>query len=530
MPRDSQVLLLNGFMGAGKTTVGRLVAARAGVPFVDLDAAVEQRAGKSIPELFASEGEPAFRAREAEELARILAEPGKRVVALGGGALLDRSRRRAALDAARVVTLAAAPETLAARTARTGGVGRPLLDREPDRVAAVREILGARREAYAEAHAVIPTDSVAEGDVAKEVLAAWARPTVAVPLGLRSYAVRFSANEPDAVGAVVAPLTPSQVFVVTDATVDRHWGASLEAGLASRGVTARAKVVLEPGEEQKHLGSVELALRAMVTAGADRDAVVVGHGGGVVTDIAGFVAACLLRGVRWVGVPTTLLAMVDASVGGKTGVDLGAAKNAVGAFHQPGGVVVDVGRVKTETPRAYASGLAEVVKAGCIGDAALFEELEAGTAPVLQREPSVVEAVAFRAVSVKAGIVARDEREDGERALLNFGHTVGHALEAEGGFHRLTHGEAVALGMVAALRIGVRLGVTPQACAARVVELLGRLGLPVDLDAQPLAAALPLVGLDKKRRRGAVRFILLGGLGEAIVHPLDPASLAALLS
>jgi shikimate kinase/3-dehydroquinate synthase len=527
MPRDTQVLLLNGFMGAGKTTIGRLVAARAGVPFVDLDAAVEGRAGKSIPELFASEGEPAFRAREAEELARALAEPGKRVVALGGGALLDRSRRRAALDAARLVTLTASPETLAARTA---GVGRPLLDRAPDRVAAVREILGARREAYTEAHAVIATDGVAEDEVAKEVLAAWIRATVAVPLGLRSYAVRFSADEPDAVGAVVAPLAPSQVFVITDATVERHWGTALEAALGSRGVTARAKVVLEPGEEQKHLGSVERALRAMVTAGADRDALVVGHGGGVVTDIAGFVAACLLRGVRWVGVPTTLLAMVDASVGGKTGVDLGSAKNAVGAFHQPGGVVIDVGRVRTETPRAYASGLAEVVKAGCIGDAALFEELEAGTAAVLRRDPSAVEGMAFRAVSVKAGIVARDEREDGERALLNFGHTIGHALEAEGGFQRLTHGEAVALGMVAALRIGVRLGVTPEACATRVVDLLGRLGLPVDLDAEPLAAALPLVGLDKKRRRGAVRFILVRGLGEAIVHPLDPASLEALLS
>jgi shikimate kinase/3-dehydroquinate synthase len=222
--------------------------------------------------------------------------------------------------------------------------------------------------------------------------------------------------------------------------------------------------------------------------------------------------------------------MVDASVGGKTGVDLGPAKNAVGAFHQPSGVVVDVARVTTESDRAFASGLAEVVKSAAIGDAELFAQLEGGAGAVLRREPSVVEELAFRSVAVKAAIVSRDERESGDRALLNFGHTVGHALEAEGGYTRLTHGEAVALGMVAALRAGVALGVTDPEVAHRVTRLLGALGLPTDLDAQPLGAALPLVSLDKKRRRGAVRFVLLRGLGEAILRDLDPASLPSFLA
>ncbi len=530
MLRDATTLLLHGPMGSGKSTVGRRVAALAGAAFVDLDEAVCAAAGASIPEIFAAEGEAGFRRREADALARLLGEArhagARRVVALGGGALLDPARRRSALASARVVTLTARAETLAARTA---GAGRPLLDASPDRTQALREVLAARADAYAEAHARVPTDGLAVEAVAAAVLEGWARPAVAVPLGSRSYAVRFAQGDADLAGRTAAELAPSQTFLVTDANVHRLWGEALASALARHGVSPAATVVLEPGEEHKRVSSVEHALTAMVEAGADRDALVIGHGGGVVTDIAGFAAATLLRGVRWLALPTTLLAMVDASVGGKTGVDLGPAKNAVGAFHQPSGVVVDVGKVATESARAYASGLAEVVKSAAIGDAALFERIEADTGAVLRREPDLVEELAFRSVAVKASIVARDEREAGDRAMLNFGHTVGHALEAEGRFTRLTHGEAVALGMVAALRVGVAEGVTDPALARRVAQLLERLGLPADLDAQPLAAALPFVGLDKKRRRGAIRFVLLRSLGEAVVRELDPTALSAIL-
>ncbi len=337
--------------------------------------------------------------------------------------------------------------------------------------------------------------------------------------------MRFTEGDPDVAARTIAELAPSQTFLVTDENVARLWGEPLASALARHGVSPRATVVLPAGEEHKRLSSVERALTAMVEAGADRDAVVIGHGGGVVTDIAGFTAATLLRGVRWAAMPTTLLSMVDASVGGKTGVDLGAAKNAVGAFHQPSAVVVDVARVATESDRAYASGLAEVVKSAAIGDASLFELIESDPEAVCRRDPARVAELAFRSVAVKAAIVARDEREAGDRALLNYGHTVGHALESEGGFTRLTHGEAVALGMVAALRIGVAEGVTPPSLADRVTLLLARLGLPVDLDAQPLAAALPLVALDKKRRRGAVRFVFLHALGDARVREIDPGTL-----
>ena len=530
MLRDAPTLLLHGPMGSGKSTVGRRVAEKAGAAFVDLDEVVSAAAGASIVAIFAAEGEAGFRRREAEALARLLAEPGRRVVALGGGTLLHPAPRRAALGAARVVTLTARPETLAARTA---GPGRPLLDAATNRVARLRELLADRADAYAEAHARIPTDGVAVDAVAVAVLEAWARPAIAVPLGARSYAVRFARHDgggdAEQPARMAAELAPSQTFLVTDATVHRLWSEALGRVLALHGVRPAATVVLEPGEEHKRLGSVERALTAMVEAGADRDALVIGHGGGVVTDIAGFAAATLLRGVRWMALPTTLLSMVDASVGGKTGVDLGAAKNAVGAFHQPSGVVIDVAKVATESARAYASGLAEVVKSAAIGDPELFALLEGDVNAVVRRAPDRVEELAFRSVAVKAAIVARDEREAGDRALLNFGHTVGHALEAEGNFTRLTHGEAVALGMVAALRVGVAEGVTDPGLAHRVTHLLERLGLPTDLDAQPLAAALPFMALDKKRRRGAIRFVLLRSLGEAVVRELNPAMLAAIL-
>ena len=518
-------LLLQGFMGTGKSTVGRAVAERAGVPFVDLDDLVVDRAGRSIPEIFAALGEPAFRRLEAEALAHVLQGP-PHVVALGGGALLDRDRRRHALARARIVTLSARPETIAGRVA---GHGRPLLDVAADRLARIRDLLALRADAYAEAHATVVTDGRSVDAIAAEVVDAWERPVVAVPLGSRSYTVRFARAEADAAALAVAELRPSKVFVVTDEHVDQLWGPTLATALEGRGVAAHATVVMPPGEQHKQLGTVERALATMVEAGADRDAVVVGHGGGVVTDMAGLAAALLLRGVRWVTVPTTLLAMVDASVGGKTGVDLGPAKNAVGAFHQPSAVVVDVAHVATETDRAFAGGLAEVVKSAALGDPALFDLLEARADAVRGRNPVLVHEIALRSVAVKAAIVARDERESGDRALLNLGHTVGHALEAHGGYARLTHGEAVSLGMIAALRIGVALGVTERALAERVAALLARLGLPTDLDAEPLAAALPLVGLDKKRKGGAVRFVLLDDLGRASLRPLAPAEIAKLL-
>ncbi len=526
MSRTRPTLLLSGFMGTGKSTVGRLVAARAGIPFVDLDERVEQASGQSVGEIFATGGEAAFRALELQALSEVLDAAEPRVVALGGGTLLDRATRLRALGRARVVTLTARPDTLLARTASGG---RPLLNAHADRRARITELLELRASAYAETHASVPTDDREPAEVAAAATTAWATPTIAVPLGLRSYAVRVVDDAAVEAAHELRRLAPSRVFVVTDANVLPLWGARLLATIESSGLPVAPPVVLDPGEPHKQLAGVERALRSMVEAGADRDAVVVAIGGGVVSDMAGFAAATLLRGVRWVAVPTTLLAMVDASVGGKTGVDLGPAKNAIGAFHQPSAVVTSPAFVSTQLRRDFVGGLAEVVKSAVLGDRGLFDLLETETAAIARQDPDVVLRLVVGSVAVKAGIVGRDERESGERLLLNFGHTVGHALEAEGGFERLTHGEAVSLGIVAALCVGVRLGVTPAALADRVTAALARLSLPTELRDQPVAEALRWVDLDKKRRGGALRFVLLRAIGDAVVRRLTREELGDVL-
>jgi shikimate kinase/3-dehydroquinate synthase len=383
---------------------------------------------------------------------------------------------------------------------------------------------------YAESHARIRTDDRSPEDIADAALAAWSDASLLVPLGARSYPVRIAVSAPRALADEVAAMDPSSVFVVTDATVRELWGASVEGALAERGLRPSAAAVIAPGEQSKRLAVVEEVLSKMIAAGADRDTVVVAHGGGVVSDIAGFAAATLLRGVRWVAAPTTLLSMVDAAVGGKTGVDLGPAKNAVGAFHQPSAVIIGPSHVATESLRAFRSGLAEVVKSACVGDAQLFELVSREAERALSRDLAVVTEIVERSVAVKVSIVSRDERESGDRALLNFGHTLGHALEAHGNWERLTHGEAVALGMVAALRVGCELGVTDADTAARVTRLLADLGLPVDLAREPVDDARKLLTLDKKRRGSSLRAILLRRIGEPLLRDMDMGELSSLFA
>ena len=381
----------------------------------------------------------------------------------------------------------------------------------------------------AETHVFIE-DATVEAAVARVADLA-SSPPVVVALGSRTYAVEVAPGRaPELLERALLRLRPTRVVLVTDDVVAPLVLPRLERALRLQSDPIR--VVLPTGERHKTLASIERVLRAAVEAAIDRGAVVVGVGGGVVTDMAGFAAAIALRGVRWVGLPTTLLSMVDASVGGKTGVDLGPAKNAVGAFHQPSAVIVDPSLTATESARGLRGGLAEVVKSALVGDKDLYRELVRpafAEALVLRRDPAALYEAVRRSIAVKARIVSRDERESGERAHLNLGHTVGHALEAEGGFLRLTHGEAVSLGLVAALRVGVRLGITPASLASEVARCLGTLGLPVDLDQQPLESALRLVTFDKKKLGNALRFVLVRAPGEVQVVSVEPGRLPGLL-
>ena len=489
-------LLLSGMMASGKSTVGRHAAAKAGVPFVDLDAAVEARAGQSVAALFEARGEGAFRELEALVLRELLHDGVVRVVALGGGAMVARALRHECLEHATVVTLGASVETILARAQPFST--RPLLASGDPRATILR-LTQARADAYAETHATLSTNDRDVDTLADEALAVAHRAPLSMPIGQRSYAIDVVVDAPERLVDVLAGLVPSSLIFVSDSNVDRCRGTALRPVRRALSVDC-IDVVLPAGEEHKTLTSVSTIWEAALGHGIDRDAVVVAFGGGVVGDMAGFAAATLLRGIRFVQVPTTLLSMVDSSVGGKTGFDAPSGKNLIGAFHQPSAVVADMAHLQTLPARQRISGLAEVVKVAVCTDLSLFEFCERHAHAIARGEGGVLREMVRRAVAAKARVVRDDEHEDGLRALLNAGHTAGHALETAGGYRTWLHGEAVAAGLVFELQWLAARGLASRIIADRTEALLRELGLPTGATPREWAAAAGYVAADKKRR------------------------------
>jgi len=349
-----------------------------------------------------------------------------------------------------------------------------------------------------------------------------------VELGERRYPIHIGRGLLDEPQALAALVTGRHALVVTDSNVAPHYLARVQAALAGKSI---GTFVLPAGEQEKTLARFGEVMAALAALGASRDVTVVALGGGVVGDLAGFAAACWMRGVRFVQLPTTLLAMVDSSVGGKTAVDLVQGKNLVGAFHQPAAVLADVATLDTLPERELRAGLAEVVKYGAIADEDFFSWIEAHAEALLARDPAALAHAIFTSCAHKAGIVARDETEQGERMLLNFGHTFGHAVETQQGYGGLLHGEAVAVGMVLAARLSADLGRAAWSDTARLAALLERLGLPVALPAGLSGEALlGHMKLDKKGVSGRIRLILWAGLGRAeIVTDVPEGDILAIL-
>jgi 3-dehydroquinate synthase len=352
--------------------------------------------------------------------------------------------------------------------------------------------------------------------------------TIDVALGERRYPVWIGHNLLADRDRWRAMLRGRHALVISNTTVAPLYLQRVTQGLEG---LEWSSFLLDDGESHKSFSNVERALQALADLGATRDACVIALGGGVVGDLAGFSAACWMRGIDFIQMPTTLLAMVDSSVGGKTGVNLPAGKNLVGAFHQPRAVVADIDTLATLPEREYSAGLAEVVKGAAIGDAPFFEGLEKHADSLMARNTALlIEAIA-RKVRYKAGVVSRDETEQGERALLNWGHTFGHALETAGHYTTLLHGEGVAVGMVLAAKMSERLGMSEPADRERLQRLLQRLGLPTTvpagMDPQQL---LELMRLDKKNANGQLRLILWRGIGKAeIVGGVDETEVLAVL-
>jgi 3-dehydroquinate synthase len=353
---------------------------------------------------------------------------------------------------------------------------------------------------------------------------------VSVPLGQRSYPIRIGAGLLATLGTVcVRAGLRGTCAIISDSNVAPLYGRAVWEALAQAGIEP-VLITVPAGETAKTLNTVRRCYEQLVERRLERKSFLVALGGGVVGDLAGFVAATYLRGIPFVQVPTTLLSQVDSSVGGKVGVNLRAAKNLIGAFYQPRLVLCDLATLKTLPTREYISGLAEVIKYGIIYDAALFERLERELPKLLKREPKALAAVIARCCEIKAEVVRQDETESGLRAILNFGHTVGHALEAVSHYGKYLHGEAIAIGQVAAARISAQVLGLPETHVERITRLLARAGLPTEakLNASHRPKLLAAMKLDKKVNRGEIRLVLARRIGEVeFGHPVPAALLGS---
>lgn len=531
-------VVLVGLPGCGKTAVGRRLAARHGALFIDLDDRIEEAVGRSIPEIFADDGEAAFRRLERDAVAALGpadADPGvRRVIAPGGGAVVD-PRNRWALYRGRVpVWLDVRPEVIAQRLRRSPTV-RPLVQ-GGDALGRVRQLAAARERFYGAAARVNGLAEVGSVVDAADRLAA-AGPTGATTL-LRATTsigelVLGEGIAADAVGAALRRLEARRAVLISEPGAWAAFGEGLAEALRASGWSVET-LMMPGGEDAKRLPVIEDAARELARLRLERREPLVAIGGGALGDPAGFLAASYLRGVPWIQVPTTLVAQVDSSIGGKTGVDLPEGKNLLGAFHHPVAIVLDIAALRPLPARQLRAAMGEIVKMAALGDEALFATLEADGGAVATGDPAafesgVVAEVVERPAWAKVAVVSADEREQGAvggRVMLNLGHTVAHALEAVDGYEHLLHGEAVAYGTRAATRIGVALGVTPVARAARIEGLLDRLELGGTPLPYPIEAVLDATGTDKKHAGGRLRWVLPTEDG-AVVRDDVPAEAVA---
>ncbi len=515
-------LVLTGFMGTGKTAVGRYLAQQLGRPFVDMDEEIESRVGKPIPRIFAEDGEATFRAMEAALCQELSTRQGL-VIATGGGALVDPTNHALMLGSGTVVCLGCQVDEILQRLRRPGSPSRPLLD-VPDPRTQMERLLEARREAYEAVPWQVDTTGLSVAQAAARVMAIARATTLSVGHPGGRYPIHIGRGLLGHVGSALRAAgiaAGSRVVVVTNPVVAALYAGQVESSLQLAGFEP-SLCCISDGEQHKTLATVQALYADFLSAGLDRSGTVLSLGGGVTGDLAGFATATFMRGVRLAQVPTTLLAMTDASVGGKTGANHLRVKNLVGAFKQPALVLIDPDVLATLPTVEMRCGTAEVIKHATIADPDLFAQLEgqAGAYPTWWGEDGT--RWLARSLAVKIHIVQQDPFEEHRRAVLNLGHTVGHALEQLSGF-AMHHGEAVSIGMVAAAQIAVELALANPSVAERIQHMLGAWELPVRCPPYSSSAIWEAIGQDKKRRGGGVRWVLPSAIGKVeVVDSVPP--------
>lgn len=489
-------LFIYGPPASGKSTLGKGLADRLALPFIDLDQVITQDAGCSIPEIFSREGEEGFRRRELSALKDVV-QSGRAVVSLGGGALLNPEARAVAEKSGHILCLQLSLSRLEARAANTPG-SRPLL--EGNRLA---QLLSDRAEHYAsfKNKVLIESDDL---ELNIRLLQAAAGNYRITGMG-NPYEVHVEEGGIDRLNEYVEPLNLSNRAIVVCDENTRPYANQLCHSLAKKSGIQLTCLTIPPGEESKQMKTVYQLLNEFQTNGIERSSTVIAVGGGVVGDLTGFAASIWLRGVRWINIPTTLLAMVDSSLGGKTGVDLPSGKNLIGSFHSPSLVLADPLVLKTLPQRELGCGLAETLKHAVIDDPGLFD---------LLTEERLSATLIARSLAVKARTICEDPFEKGRRAVLNLGHTIGHAIE-KASHYQIPHGEAVSIGLIAAARLAKREGLTSQEFVQKLIDKSQALGLPTEIPSGcDVATMREALMSDKKRKDGIVRFVLPVALGD----------------
>jgi shikimate kinase/3-dehydroquinate synthase len=532
-------------MGAGKTTIGRLLARKLGKRFVDSDHEIEARTGASIPWIFEIEGEASFRRREADMIRELTGQQGI-VLATGGGAVLNPDSRALLASRGTVVYLRASVGSILQRTSHDKN--RPLLQTADPRKK-LEELTTLREPLYREiADLVIDTGRPNVQSMVQTILDQLAalqasracrrehapmnqQTTISlnVELDERRYPIAIGPGLLDDPALLARHVAGRKVAIVTNTTVAPLYLEKVAAPLRAAGREV-VEIVLPDGEQFKTWDSLMQVFDALLANKCDRKTTLVALGGGVIGDMTGFAAATYMRGVPFVQIPTTLLAQVDSSVGGKTGINHPLGKNMIGAFYQPRAVLADTGTLATLPARELSAGLAEVIKHGAILDGEFFDWIEQNIGKLVARDPAALAHAIARSCEIKAEVVRKDEREGGLRAVLNFGHTFGHAIEAGLGYGDWLHGEAVGCGMVMAADLSHRVGLVDAATVERVRALVQAAGLPVVAPDLGAPRWIELMEVDKKNEGGAIKFILLKPLGSPSITGVPREQLLATLA
>jgi shikimate kinase/3-dehydroquinate synthase len=533
--KASNNIAIIGFSAAGKSVVAQKVAERLNWTFIDTDDEIVRLSGKSISKIFKQDGEDKFRQLERGVLKQACHKENA-VIATGGGAIIDPGNQKLLLETSVVICLEARPETIHRRLLHdtlysANPVVRPLLagDNPLERIG---QLKAKRQLYYAIADWTVHTDNLTIDEVSREVIKGWqyvnkhhsskkaAEADIActVETETASYPVFVGCEILDKLGEKMNQAGLSDTAnIISDETVFSIYGTRVKKTLEKAGFKVNCWAV-PPGEASKNIAQAVKIYDFLIEHRVERNDVIVALGGGMVGDLAGFVASTFLRGLPWLQVPTSLIAMTDASIGGKVAIDHTRGKNLIGAFYQPRLVLADVKTLTTLPRRELTSGWAEVIKHGLILDADFLQLVEDNAKDLLKLKPEISSKVIAQSAAIKCRVVSEDERETGKRTILNYGHTIAHGLEAATKYERFLHGEAVAIGMMGAARLSYRLKLLSPDAVERQRAILQMFGLPTDCSGVSLANALAAMELDKKVRGKAIRWVLLEDIGRAVIR------------